>query len=502
MRSDDVVLPDLVDGHTVEGWVDEADVVVVGYGMAGACAALEAIYAGAQVLIVERYSNFGGTSAVAGGHFYLGGGTPVQVASGFDDSPEEMEKFLNAITPDPIPDKIHDYAFDSVAHFHWLEAQGIEFERSFYPHKTIMQPGTEGLIWSGNEDVHPYRNVARPAPRGHKVKFAGLEGGGGYALQHLDARISENGGRILTDARVDALIRLDDRIAGVRLRLAGGEVRQVRARKGVVLAGGGFGQNKEMVRRFLPRFADVGERVEFIGAPGDDGSAIRLGQSAGGQTIHMEELFATSFFYPPEQLLKGILVNSEGERFVAEDSYHARSAINITRQPQGRAYLVLDSETFAYPQYAEWLHQELVDGWETVEQMEAGLDMPAGALVRTIAAYNADCRSGVDTAFGKHRKWLKPLDVGPYAAFDMSFGHAHFTAFSLGGLKTTVDAEVVDEDGHAIPGLYAAGSCASGIAQESENYASGTCLGQASYFGRRAGFAAASAGAGSGWRVG
>jgi len=73
----------------------------------------------------------------------------------------------------------------------------------------------------------------------------------------------------------------------------------------------------------------------------------------------------------------------------------------------------------------------------------------------------------------------------------MSFGRAHFTAFTLGGLETAVDGAVLDSDGNPVAGLFAAGSCASGIAQESENYASGTCLGQASYFGRRAGFAAA-----------
>jgi len=290
MRSDNEALPDVIDAGTVPRWDEEADVLVVGYGMAGACAALEAVNAGADALIIERFSGHGGTSAVAGGHFYLGGGTPVQTACGFEDSAEEMEKFLTAITPSPIPEKIHDYSFDSVAHFHWLEAQGIAFERSFYPHKTMMQPGTEGLIWSGNEEVHPYRDMARPAPRGHKVSFPGMEGGGGFALQHLDARFRAAGGRVMTDARVDALVRDEGGICGVGASAAGGRTVHLRARRGVVLAGGGFGQNRAMVRHFLPKFADAGERVEFIGAPGEDGSAIRLGQSAGGRTVHMEEL--------------------------------------------------------------------------------------------------------------------------------------------------------------------------------------------------------------------
>lgn len=491
MQADDDALPQLIDAQSVAEWDDEADVIVVGYGMAGACAALEAVNAGAKTIVLEQYSGAGGTTAVAGGHFYLGGGTPVQQACGIEDSAEEMEKYLTAITPTPIPDKIHAFSHESVTQFHWLEAQGIPFERSFYPYKTPMQPGTEGLIWSGNEDVHPYREIARPAPRGHKVAHPGIEGGGGVALQHIVARVGEGGATVLTDARVDALVRDDNGIRGVRAALVGGEQRMLQARGGVVLAGGGFGQNRAMVSRYLPYFADIGERVEFIGAPGEDGSAIRLGQSAGGRTLRMEDLFVSSSFYAPEQLLKGILVNAMGERFVAEDCYHARTAINISRQPGGVAYLVLDSEIFAYPDFAEWLHQELVDGWETIAEMEAGLTVPQGALESTLAEYNADAAKGVDVRFGKSPKWLKPLTAAPYAAFDLSFGRAHYTAFTLGGLETTVDGEVVDEVGATIPGLYAAGSASSGIAQSAENYASGTSLAQASYFGRRAGFAAA-----------
>jgi succinate dehydrogenase/fumarate reductase flavoprotein subunit len=465
--------------------------------MAGACAALEAARAGADVLIVERFSGCGGTSAVAGGHFYLGGGTPVQRACGIEDSAEEMEKFLNAITPTPIPDKIHAYAFDSVSHFDWLESQGIPFERSFYPHKTIMQPGSEGLIWSGNEEVYPYRDQARPAPRGHKVKFVEGEGGGGFALRFLAERNEAAGVRLLTDARVDALIEGPDGIVGVRALAVGGAVRHIRARRGVVLAGGGFGQNRAMVEQHIPDYAAVGDRVWFVGAPGDDGSAIRLGQSAGGHAIHMSELFATCYFYPPEDLLKGILVNREGRRFVTEDSYHSRTAVNVARQPAGIAYLILDSDIFAYPANQKRMEQELIDGWETVEEMEAGLGLPEGSLIGTIAEYNADCEAGGDRAFGKHPKRLKPLTAAPFAAFDVSFGRARYRAFTLGGLQTALDGEVVDRDGATIPGLFAAGGCSSNVAQESENYASGTCLGQASYFGRRAGFAAANRGVAS-----
>src|SRR5512139_4216248 len=77
----------------VKTWDLGADVIVVGFGCAGACAAISAAEAGADVLVLERASGGGGTSALSGGQIYMGGGTPVQKACGFVDTPEEMYKF-------------------------------------------------------------------------------------------------------------------------------------------------------------------------------------------------------------------------------------------------------------------------------------------------------------------------------------------------------------------------------------------------------------------------
>src|SRR5580698_3137715 len=129
----------------------EADVVVVGFGIAGGCAAVEAAAAGASVLVLERAAVAGGTSAMAGGHFYLGGGTAVQRATGHEDSAEEMYKYLVATSKEPELDKIRAYCEGSVEHFGWLESLGLEFERSYYPEKAVIQPGTQGLMFTGNE---------------------------------------------------------------------------------------------------------------------------------------------------------------------------------------------------------------------------------------------------------------------------------------------------------------------------------------------------------------
>jgi succinate dehydrogenase/fumarate reductase flavoprotein subunit len=201
----------------------------------------------------------------------------------------------------------------------------------------------------------------------------------------------------------------------------------------------------------------------------------------------MEKPFITCPFYPPEQLLKGILVNKYGKRFVAEDSYHSRAGIISREQPDGIAYLIVDADIFAYPRFAEMMNQKLVDGWETIAEMEAGLALPEGALQKTMADYNAHAAAGEDPEFHKYPDWVKPLTSAPYAAFDLSVGKAVYTGFTLGGLAVSVDSEVLDGQGKPIPGLYAAGACASNIAQDSRGYASGTCIGEASFFGRRGG---------------
>ncbi|PZR50084.1 MAG: FAD-dependent oxidoreductase, partial [Stutzerimonas stutzeri] len=253
--------------------------------------------------------------------------------------------------------------------------------------------------------------------------------------------------------------------------------------KGVLLCAGGFGQNAEMVAAHVPILSSA----YIQGSPHDDGLSISLGIAAGGATAFMEQAFLTSPFYPPQDLLKGILVNRDGERFVAEDSYHSRSSIAAAQQPDGIVYLIVDADIFGYPEFASLTNQTLIDGFETIAEMEAGLKLPEGSLQATMAAYNAHAASGDDPVLHKYAKWLKPLTTAPYAAFDISFGRAVYTGFTLGGLTVSIDGEVQGQDGRVVPGLYAAGACASNIAQDSNGYASGTCLGEASFFGRRAG---------------
>ena len=128
--------------NTVIDWHDECDVIVVGFGAAGACAAIESQAAGVDVLVLERASGISGTTCAATGHFYLGGGTRVQLANDIDDSVEDMFNYLMANTPDPEEEKVRAYCEDSVEHFGWLTDQGVPFNDGFYRKKHYEQQRT------------------------------------------------------------------------------------------------------------------------------------------------------------------------------------------------------------------------------------------------------------------------------------------------------------------------------------------------------------------------
>jgi 3-oxo-5alpha-steroid 4-dehydrogenase len=462
-----------------DGAAHEVDVVVVGFGIAGGCAAVEAAATGASVLILERAAAAGGTSAMAGGHFYLGGGTVVQRATGHQDTPDEMYAYLMAVTPEPEADKIRAYADGSAEHCDWLESLGFEFERSYYPEKAVIQPQTQGLMYTGNEKVWPFRDLAVPAPRGHKVPVPGDTQGAKLVIDLLARRAEQLGVEVWLETGATDLVIESDRVRGVWWRSF--DQRGVVLARSTVLAAGGFVMNPKMVAEHVPQLA---EKPFVLGTSYDDGLGIRLGLSAGAQARHMDQAFITAPFYPPGKLLTGIVVNRDGKRFVAEDSYHSRTSGFVLEQPGSAAFLIVDSAHMAYP---EMPLVPFIDGWETVEEMERGLGIPPGNLAATLQAYNAAAARGEDPEFHKHPDWLEPQDTGPWAAFDLTLGQAMYAGFTLGGLRCTVNGQVQRADGSVVAGLYAAGACASNIAQDSKGYSSGTQLGEGSFFGRRAG---------------
>ncbi|MBV9514214.1 MAG: FAD-binding protein [Mycobacteriaceae bacterium] len=486
-------IPPTLRAGDIEQWSDDVDVVVIGFGIAGGCAAVSAAAAGARVLVLERAAAAGGTTAMAGGHFYLGGGTAVQQATGHADSPEEMYKYLVAVSLQPEHDKIRAYCEGSVEHFNWLEQLGFQFERSYCPGKIIVPPGTEGLSYTGNELVWPFCEQAKPAPRGHSVPVPGELGGAAMVIELLIERANDLGVETRYETGVTNLIVDDGAVVGVHWKHFT-DTGAIKA-KAVIIAAGGFAMNPEMVMEHTPALGQKRRTkhhglVEpyILGNPNDDGLGIRMGISAGGVAKNMDQMFITAAAYPPEVLLTGVIVNNRGQRFVAEDSYHSRTSAFVMEQPDAAAFLIVDESHTEMPAMPLI---RFIDGWETVEQMELDLGIPEGKLVTTLTGYNEYAARGEDPDFHKRPEYLAPQDKGPWAAFDLSLGRAMYSGFTMGGVAVSVDGEVLREDGTVVPGLYAAGACASNIAQDGKGYASGTQLGEGSFFGRRAGAHAA-----------
>ncbi|MGH3639355.1 MAG: FAD-binding protein [Mycobacterium sp.] len=488
-------IPETVAATDVSEWTDEFDVVVVGFGIAGGCAAVSAAAAGAKVLVLERAAAAGGTTSMAGGHFYLGGGTAVQQATGHEDSAEEMYKYLVAVSSDPDLEKIRAYADESVEHFNWLEDLGFQFERSYYPGKVVVPPNTEGLSYTGNELVWPYKDQAKPAPRGHSVPVPGELGGAAMVIDLLLKRADDLGVQIRYEVGVSNLVVSDGAVVGVQWKHFK-ETGAIKATS-VVIAAGGFAMNPEMVGEYTPLLGQKRKTkhhglVEpyILGNPFDDGLGIRMGVSAGGATKNMDQMFITAAAYPPGVLLTGVVVNQDGKRFVAEDSYHSRTSAFVMQQPEQVAFLVVDEEHMEMPPMPLI---KFIDGYETIEEVETALGIPAGNLAATLSRYNSYAAKGEDPDFHKQPDYLAPQDKGPWAAFDLSLGRAMYSGFTMGGLTTSIDGEVLRADGSVVTGLYAAGACASNIAEDGMGYSSGTQLGEGSFFGRRAGTHAATA---------
>jgi succinate dehydrogenase/fumarate reductase flavoprotein subunit len=469
----------------ISRWDDTCDVLVIGLGCAGASAAIEARDAGADVLVLERSSGGGGTSAMSGGVLYLGGGTRLQRACGFEDSPEEMFKYLMAsVGKNPDEAKIRAYCEESPAHYDWLCAQGIPFKETFYYGCSGEPPTDDGLVWSGSEKTHPFKHIAKPAPRGHVPRHPHQTGH--VIMKHLIASARAKGARVQGDSRVTALI-LDasGAVVGAVAERYGAE-QTLRARGGVVVATGGFVLNDEMLRRWVPDGLRCSLRVA---ADGDDGSGIRLGMAAGADVAHLDKASISLPVTQPWGLKRGVLVNAQGQRFINEDTYYGRLGEWALFRQDGKAWLIVDDEIFEKAEYPNT--GNVAAAGDTIAELEAELGFANGTLQSTIAVYNEGAAHGEDALFGKQPEWLKPLTKPPFGAFHCSTDSCLYAVFTLGGLVTDADGRVLDPGQRAIPGLYAAGRSSAGIAVGS--YSSGLSLGDGTYFGRRAGRAAADA---------
>ncbi len=467
----------------VKGWDVTTDVLVSGAGAAGVCAALAARAAGVRVLVLESGPEAGGTSALSAGVVYAGGGTALQRALDIKDSPESMYDFLISGAADhPQPEKVQRYCEDSAAHFDWLIDQGVPYNSSFSAARGLPA-GDESLFYSGNELAWPAIERAVPAPRGHVPAVAG-SAGGAVLMDALLRQLRGAGVTLRTGVRVVRLIaESDGRIIGAVAETASGTI-AIRARRGVVLACGGFIRNRDTVQQQAPALYPAST---LWGSDGDRGEGIQLGIAAGAATLRLYQGAVSALANVPATVLGGIVVNEHGQRFIAEDTYSGLLGDAIAYRQGGRVWLITDVSSH-FPVAGDIAAESVADS-ATLGDLAVQLGLPEGALQQSVALYNRFAVDGEDLQFHKQAQYVRPLQGPPYRAWDLSLGRATVPVYTLGGLHTDVDGRVLDGSGEAVPGLYAVGRTVSGL-PTSPCLAEGLSLADATYFGRRAGAAA------------
>jgi tricarballylate dehydrogenase len=489
---------------------ESADVVVVGGGNAGLCAAHAAAQGGADVLVLEK----AGPEAAGGNSYYTAGAFRVvhdglpSVLGLLDEESRaraprtaleaySRETFLDDMRRltdgrcDPALTEALVGASEDVVE--WLAALGVRW-RLMYERQSYERDG-RWEFWGG-------------------LAIGTVGGGKGLMARHVEAA-QRAGIRIAHGVAVHSLVRPDEAVEGVGYRTADGREGVVRA-GAVVLAAGGFEASAELRERHLgPGWGrarvrgtdqNTGEvllaALDAGAAPhGDWGSCHSVAwdsgaDPAGGDRELTNQL--TRGGYP-----LGIVVNRDGRRFVDEGAdyrnyTYARYGRDILAQPGAVAFQLFDARTRPLLRAEEYDSARVTGASAgSLKELAARLGIDADGLAETVAAFNAAVQRDVpfDPAVKDGRgttgvappksNWAQALDQPPYWGFAVTCG----VTFTFGGLRIEPHGAVLDRAEVPIPGLYAAGELVGGLFHG--NYPGGTGLTAGAVFGRRAGTQAA-----------
>jgi tricarballylate dehydrogenase len=480
--------------------IDRCDVLVVGCGISGLSAAVAAAAAGATVTVLERATpeEFGGNTRWTESYFRMKSDTEVSddfeellVANAGHHIDPEIVQHAAAPYEDwpphvkahgmPDPELVATLAGEAGATVRWLQGFGVRFA------------------------ALPTYFVTAAAPRLMPV-------GGGLALiEALRDEALRLGVAIRYRSTAQQLRRADAR-GELAVDTVGpdGGVRRIVAR-GVVLGTGGFEGNPEMLTRY------IGPQARYLrpvarGGYYNRGEGIRMALDAGGApagdfgSYHAEPMDPRSAQVEPlvVSFSYGLLVNKEGRRFVDEapgpvDVHYDPIARAIKDQPDGIAFMVYDQRIHEVPNWKKGIRtdQPPIEA-ESLDALARACGIDPAGLLATVAAFNAACAGDADARFSPlavdgvataglappKSNWALPLARGPFCAYPVMSG----ICFTFGGVKTNRDAQVVDNDGRTIPGLYAAGEAAGLYHQV---YTGATSVLRGAVFGRIAGAHAA-----------
>ena len=179
----------------------------------------------------------------------------------------------------------------------------------------------------------------------------------------------------------------------------------------------------------------------ILGNPNDDGLGIRMGVSAGGVAKNLDQMFITAAAYPPEILLTGIIVNNQGERFVAEDSYHSRTSAFVLEQPDQVAYLIVDEAHMQMPaDAADPVHRRLGDRRGDGSRRWG---FRRASWSATLDRYNENAARGEDPDFHKQPEYVAPQTKGRGRRSTCRWAGRCTPDSRWAGWHVTIDGEVL-----------------------------------------------------------
>ena len=497
---------------------ETTDVVVIGGGGAGMAAAASAVENGASVILVEKTSALGGNTLASG--LAMNAADPeientLDALKGQDTTLKAVLDYKEsdfgeyADTLKTLKGQIQEYLagdtskeFDSTE-WHIIQTymagkrtdlDGNEFSGKYDLVKVLCENSLDTWHWLGDTvGVALSDTLSSPVGslwlRGHN--FETKQG----VFTSSEEYITKNGGTVLLNTDAKELIVEDGAVTGVKCEKEDGSTLTIHAANTIITTGG-FGANGAMVKEYNTYWPAIPEDIKTTNVASATGDGITLGLQAGASLtgVGMVQLMPTASAITG-QLADGLLVpsqyymfvNQEGERFVNEYSERDKLASAALSQTDGVFYHIADQNMI--PTLQNKATQEQVDAMvekgiiykaDTLEDLAKQIGCPSEALKTSVEKYNSYVDAGEDPDFGKNVFGTK-IETAPfYAVIEKPSVH-----HTMGGLTINTDAEVLNEDGTAIKGLYAAGEVTGGI--HGGNRVGGNAIADIMVFGRIAG---------------
>ncbi|WP_425004761.1 FAD-binding protein [Mycolicibacterium sp. S3B2] len=479
-------------------WDDTTDVLVAGSGAGGVTGAYTAAREGMSVILIEASDRFGGTTAYSGGGGMWFPGNPVVRRAGIEDDVDDAVQYYAAVVGDRTPAALQEtYVRGGAPLVEYLEAEErLKFSLLPWPDYFGSAPKARG---DGMRHIaaKPLKVAAAPELRelirgpldtdrlGQPAPEDYFIGGRALIARFLLATRQYPHSSARLDTALTELVVEDGRVAGAVVQTPEGR-RRIRARRGVLLAAGGFEHNDEM----RARYGVPGQSRDSMGPWSNRGLAHLAGIAVGADTDLMDQAWWSPGLTHPDGssafalwFTGGIFVDDHGRRFVNESAAYDRlGRAVLAAMADGTVtlpfWMVYDSSgdeevpvppvkatnvSMVEPQ--RYVSAGLWRSADTLESLAEAIGVPPQNLTDTVARFNEFAAHGIDEDFGRgdepyDRAFsggaspLHPIDQPPFHA--AAFGVSDLG--TKGGLRTDTTARVLDTTGQVIPGLYAAGN--------------------------------------------